>query len=102
MSKTTFKTLVLSLAAVFSFNVFAAPVDINSADAQTLASSLKGVGMKKAEAIVAYRDTNGNFATAMDLIAVKGIGEKTVIKNQEDIALSAKELKAKTQAGKSE
>ena len=100
MSKTTFKMFVLSLAAALSLNVFAAPVDINSADAQTLASALKGVGLKKAEAIVAYRDSNGKFTTAMDLTAVKGIGDKTVIKNQEDIALSAEELQVKVQANK--
>lgn len=53
------------------------PVDINQADATQLAT-LKGIGPKKAEAIVAYRTTHGSFKTAEDLAHVKGIGAKSV------------------------
>ena len=52
------------------------PVNINTADAATLAGSLRGVGMKKAEAIVAYRSEHGPFKSVDELINVKGIGEK--------------------------
>ncbi|HWV16275.1 MAG TPA: ComEA family DNA-binding protein [Cellvibrio sp.] len=52
-------------------------ININTADAQTL-TRLKGVGLKKAEAIVAWRNANGSFKTLEQLAEVKGIGSKTV------------------------
>jgi len=67
---------------VASFGVFAAPVDINTADASTLAAELNGIGAAKAAAIVAYRETNGPFKRLEDLIQVKGIGAKTLEKNR--------------------
>ena len=39
----------------------AGPVDVNTADAKTLARELQGIGMAKAEAIVSYREKNGPF-----------------------------------------
>ena len=54
-------------------------IDINSADAEAL-SELKGIGPKKAEAIVAYRKKNGPFKSLDDLSAVKGLGEKSVVR----------------------
>ena len=61
-------------------------VNINTADAQTL-TKLKGVGMKKAEAIVAWRKANGNFKTIDQLADVKGIGPKTVEANRPQIRI---------------
>ncbi len=54
------------------------PVNINTADAATLAGSLRGIGRSKAEAIVAYRSENGPFKSVDDLVNVKGIGAKTL------------------------
>jgi len=65
----------LLLASTFSF---AAPVDINTADAATLAQSLSGIGPSKAQAIVDYRTENGRFASVDDLVNVQGIGAKTL------------------------
>ena len=76
---------ILLILALFSFNAFAAPVNINSADATEISTSLKGIGMKKAQAIIQYREANGPFKTLDDLIMVKGIGEKTTEKNKQDI-----------------
>ena len=76
---------ILLILALFSFNAFAAPVNINSADATEISTSLKGIGMKKAQAIIQYREANGPFKTQDDLIMVKGIGEKTTEKNKQDI-----------------
>jgi len=59
-------------------------VNINTADAQTL-TKLKGVGLKKAEAIVAFRKANGAFKTVDQLADVKGIGAKTVEANRKNI-----------------
>jgi competence protein ComEA len=60
-------------------------VNINEADAETLAAILDGVGLKKAMAIIAYRDQHGPFYLAEELTAVKGIGAGTVVKNTERI-----------------
>lgn len=79
---------LLLLLALFSANVFATPVNINNADAKTIAASLSGVGIKKAEAIVADRTKNGPFKSADDLKRVSGIGEKTVSANKADILLT--------------
>ncbi|AUD78488.1 DNA-binding protein [Kangiella profundi] len=62
-------------------------VNINSADAKELSRVLTGVGMKKAEAIIEYREKFGPFKSANELTAVKGIGEKTVEKNKSKIKL---------------
>lgn len=73
----------------------AAQVDINSADAKTLAETLNGVGLVKAEAIVAYRATNGPFRTVEELAKVKGIGAKTIAANRNAIVI----VDAKADAG---
>lgn len=84
------------LLAFCAFNVIAKPVNINSADAKTIAASLQGIGQKKAEAIVQYRQAHGKFKSLKDLTRVKGIGEKTVKKNASDIMFKGKKKKAKT------
>ena len=62
-------------------------VNINTADAATLARVLDGVGLKKAEAIVAHREAHGRFDSAEDLARVKGIGEATVRRNADKIRI---------------
>ena len=57
-------------------------VNINEADASTLAKMLDGVGLRKARDIIAYREKNGRFFLAAELAAVKGIGRTTVMKNE--------------------
>lgn len=63
------------------------PVNINTASAQEIASALHSIGIAKAEAIVKYREENGVFTSVAQLGSVKGIGEKTLIKNKEYILL---------------
>ena len=63
------------------------PVNINTASAEVIAKSLQNIGLKKAEAIVKYREANGEFTSVAQLSSVKGIGEKTLEKNQEYIRL---------------
>jgi len=77
--------LVFSLAMLVSMQVFAAQVDINTADASALASAIDGVGEKKAATIVAYRDANGPFNSVDELAAVKGIGAATVDRNRQNL-----------------
>jgi competence protein ComEA len=68
-------------------SVLAGPVDVNTADAATLSAELQGVGMSKALAIVEYREANGPFKSPDDLVLVKGIGERTVELNRDNILL---------------
>jgi competence protein ComEA len=67
----------------------AGPVDVNTADAKTLARELQGVGTAKAEAIVSYREKNGPFKSADDLAKVKGIGKKLVDQNKSNLKFEA-------------
>ena len=62
-------------------------VNINEADAQTIALHLKGIGLKKAEAIVAYREQYGEFVAVEELVEVKGIGNATVERNRDRISV---------------
>lgn len=82
------KTFILVLTITLCGSVFASEVNINTMDAAAIASNLKGIGMTKARAIVAYRDENGPFGSIDELTNVRGIGEKTVSKNRSNILLS--------------
>lgn len=104
--------LTCAAAAVLAFNVMAADpaspsapaesagspktaqaqtfiekVNINKASASELAAALNGVGQKKAEAIVQFREQNGPFKSPQDLTQVQGIGEATLAKNQDRISI---------------
>jgi len=65
-----------------------APININSADAQTIAKALIGVGMVRAKEIVAYREAFGLFQSLEELMEVQGIGAATLDKNKHLISLS--------------
>ncbi len=77
--------LLLTLALTFSSMSIADEVNINTADAQSIASSLNGIGVKKAEAVVAWRNEHGNFTDLAELENIKGIGPKTIEKNKGNI-----------------
>jgi competence protein ComEA len=62
-------------------------VNINTADAETLAVALDGVGASRARAIVEYRDAHGPFRSVDDLAQVKGIGERVVAANRTRITV---------------
>ena len=79
--------LVFLFAVASSMVALAGPVNINTADAETISSELKGVGMTKAQAIVEYRENHGRFESHDDLTLVKGIGARTVEINRENILL---------------
>ena len=82
-------TLALALPA------FAAtPVNVNTADAETIAKSLDGIGLAKAKAIVAFRDEHGPFKSADELSQVKGIGAATLQRNHDAILVSGEGAKA--------
>jgi len=79
--------LFLSFLLVSSL-IFAEPVNINTADADHLQVGLVGIGSEKAAAIVQYRDDHGSFASVDDLSNVKGVGEKTIEKNRENLTVT--------------
>ena len=80
----TLLTVMLLAAAAWA----AEPVNVNTASADEISQSLKGVGLSKAQAIVAYREANGSFKHADELVNVKGIGIRTIDQNRGLIELS--------------
>ncbi|RLV59321.1 helix-hairpin-helix domain-containing protein [Parashewanella curva] len=61
-------------------------ININTASAEQL-QTLKGIGAKKAAAIVKYREKNGKFKSVADLKKIKGIGSKFIAKNKKVLVL---------------
>ncbi len=49
--------------------------------------TLKGVGYKKAQAILAYRQQVSGFKSVSELMKVKGIGEKILMDNKERLKI---------------
>ncbi|WP_371192569.1 ComEA family DNA-binding protein [Glaciecola sp. SC05] len=97
--KTWFAALGLVLTTLFSTAALAngpdratpasavvSVVNINTADIDTL-SSLPGIGPKKAESIVSYRELNGNFQSVDELSNVKGIGKRMVEKLADKVSI---------------
>ena len=84
----TIRGLIGAALACIAFGAAAGPVNINTADAATLAKELTGVGPALAEAIIADRTSNGRFATADALTRVKGIGERIVEMNRANILVA--------------
>lgn len=65
-----------------------AKVDLNGADAAMLQKELAGFGEAKAKAIVAYRETNGPFASVDELLEVKGIGKAILDRNRDKLEVN--------------
>lgn len=83
---TYIRSMLLGIAFILGAGVAcAAPVNINSADAKTIAKSLNGIGIVKAQAIVSYREKHGGFKSADELQKVKGIGASLIERNRMDI-----------------
>ena len=87
---------ILTIALAFTFLIGSiAPVlsseqteviNINTADVKEI-MKLPGIGKKKAEAIIAFRQENGGFEEINDLKKIDGIGKKTLDKIREHIVL---------------
>ena len=60
-------------------------INLNTADAQALTGSFKGIGKKRAEAIVAFRETHGGFKAVADLSQVRGLGQSFVNSHLEQL-----------------
>ena len=60
------------------------PISINTAELELLIT-LDGIGEKKAQAIIDYREQNGLFSNIEEIMQVKGIGEKIFESIKDDI-----------------
>jgi competence protein ComEA len=90
MKHKTIRTLVqgLIVSLLPAGAALAGPVNLNSADAATLAKELDGIGPAKAQAIVEFRQKNGPFKSPEDLLKVDGIGERVLEQNRGNIRLN--------------
>ena len=57
-------------------------IDINTANVDALKHAFKGIGLKRAEAIVQYREVHGQFKSIQALAQVKGLGRSFVERNE--------------------
>ena len=73
MTKSKSFLAALGLLALSAF-ANAGPVNVNTADAETISAELHGVGITKAIAIVEYRKANGPFKSVDEITNVRGIG----------------------------
>ena len=78
------QALIVSLMPAVAW---AGPVNVNTADAATLAKELDGIGPARAQAIVDYRQKNGPFRAAEDLLKVQGIGQRVLDQNRANIRI---------------
>ena len=85
----SFYKILLSTLLLVPLLVFAAEaININTADKETLMETIKSVGDKRAEAIIAYREKNGPFNSVDELAEISGIGQSIVDKNRDNIKTS--------------
>lgn len=91
-------TLLAALACLLAPTILlAGPVNVNTADAATLAAELTGVGPVLADAIVRDREENGHYASPDALTRVSGIGPRIIEMNRENILTG--EADESTEAG---
>lgn len=86
--KTTAMALIVGVLPALCL---ASEVDLNTADAETLARELDGVGNARAEAIVDYREQHGSFLSVDELLNVTGIGEYVLEANRSKIQVEQPE-----------
>lgn len=60
-------------------------IDLNQADANVLSHTFKGIGPKRAEAIVEHRKIHGPFKSVASLSEVKGISRSFVKQHLEEL-----------------
>ena len=86
--KNVARLLTLVFFFMLSSIALADAVNINTADAQTFADNVSGVGLKRAQAIIDFRKEHGPFKSVDELTQVKGIGLKLVEQNRDNLRVS--------------
>jgi len=86
--RTIFRTAIGAAFACAAAGALAGPVNINTADAATLAAELTGIGPALAEAIVKDRAEHGKFDKPEALARVKGVGDRIVEMNRANILVA--------------
>ncbi|MGQ3684972.1 MAG: ComEA family DNA-binding protein [Candidatus Loosdrechtia sp.] len=81
-----FITLLLQVRFCYAGEKLEGKVNINTA-AESQIALLPGIGPKLAKDVIAYRENNGNFETAADIIKVKGVGNKKFEKMKDYITV---------------
>jgi competence protein ComEA len=102
MRFTSCKFLGFLLCSFIPGALLAGPVDINTADAATLARELNGVGPARAQAIVAYRNEHGPFKSVDDLALVKNMPRKVIEANRENLRMEGRASRSERAAQKPE
>lgn len=93
------KLAAFALALAFTLPLQAAtPVNVNTADAATIAKALDSIGPAKAAAIVAWRDEHGPFKSVDEVGQIKGIGASILERNRAAILLSGGDAATDTPA----
>ena len=88
----TLKTVILAVLLSLSLALPAAQsVNINTAGKAEL-MSVRGIGEKRAEAIIAYREQHGPFKSVDDLESVQGIGPAILKDNRETLSVGDGEV----------
>ncbi len=82
------KKTLLAVCLLIPTLLFAETVNINTADKEALMTSIKGIGEKRAEAIIAYREQNGSFKSVEELADVRGVGPSIVEKNMDNLSVT--------------
>ena len=82
-----FRKALLAICLLIPTLLFAETININTADKETLMSTIKGVGEKRAEAIIAYREDHGSFKSIEELANVRGVGPSIVESNMDNLSL---------------
>jgi len=88
--------LVVLLCRVFMMAIFLSPawavttVDMNAADAAQLDALLDGVGAKKAQLLVEWRQAHGPFRSVDDVAKVKGFGVALAQRNKDKMVFGAR------------
>ena len=84
------KTLLTTLVLIPSLLFAGEMININTAGKESL-MSIKGVGEKRAEAIITWREKNGPFKSVDDLAGVGGIGKAIVDANRDSLTVAPKQ-----------
>ncbi|HQS66423.1 MAG TPA: helix-hairpin-helix domain-containing protein [Sulfuricurvum sp.] len=74
------------LLFVFMASLLFSAVNVNKANSAQL-QTLNGIGPTKAQEIIKYRKSHGGFKTVDELVNVKGIGPKTLLKMKSQVAI---------------